>query len=189
MIEEIRLIKAKPLPSLAYLEECFECYPDIGVLVWKERPISHFKTEAAMRWTNTRFAGKEAHSECNGYRKVRIAGQHYLTHRIVWKMVTGEDPTLYLDHENTIPSDFSFGNLREATPYENSWNQAIRKNNTSGYKGVTYYKQFGRYSARIMRRGKSHHLGLFDTPEEAYSAYCEAAETLHGKFKNVNVWR
>jgi hypothetical protein len=77
-------------------------------------------------------------------------------------------------------------NLRIATREENQHNRVRNKNNTSGYKGVRYYEYpgqgRGRWLARIMVNGKHKHLGYFDTAEEAYAAYCEAAKLYHGKF-------
>ena len=44
------------------------------------------------------------------------------------------------------------------------------KNNKSGYKGVSYMKNKGKYRAYIGLRGKQINLGLYDTAEEAYQA-------------------
>lgn len=43
-------------------------------------------------------------------------------------------------------------------------------NNSSGYKGVSYMKNKGKYRAYIGLRGKQINLGLYDTAEEAYQA-------------------
>lgn len=59
----------------------------------------------------------------------------------------------------------------------------LKKTNTSGIKGVYPYvcdgKQTGRWRAQIMFKGKKHHLGLFDTPEEANAAYLAAKARGH----------
>lgn len=73
-------------------------------------------------------------------------------------------------------------NLRIATVSQNAYNSLTPKNNTSGYKGATFHNRFGRWIAKISAEGKSHHLGYFDTPEEAHAAYCEASKRLHGEF-------
>ena len=57
------------------------------------------------------------------------------------------------------------GNVRWATPHEQTINQRIRKNNTSGYVGV--YPKLGRYAAQITIMGNTVHFGVFDTPIEA----------------------
>lgn len=73
-------------------------------------------------------------------------------------------------------------NLRWATPSENCWNKKRHINNKSGYKGVAYKKALGKYTAQICYRGKQKHLGTFESAEEAYFAYCDAADELFGEF-------
>ena len=48
----------KPILTQKYLQECFD-YVD-GKLIWKVRPLEHFKTKRAFSTWNTRFAGKTA---------------------------------------------------------------------------------------------------------------------------------
>lgn len=50
------------------------------------------------------------------------------------------------------------------------------KNNESGYKGVSYMKNKGKYRAYIGLRGKQINLGLYDTAEEAYQARLDGEE-------------
>jgi hypothetical protein len=73
-------------------------------------------------------------------------------------------------------------NLRLATHTENLRNQRIRRDNTSGFKGVSWSKASGKWVAQIRMTGKIKYLGSFTTPEEAYAAYCAAALELHGEF-------
>jgi hypothetical protein len=73
-------------------------------------------------------------------------------------------------------------NLRIATRAENNRNAAVRKDNTSGFKGVHWHKGDGRWQAQIRVAGKRIRLGAFDTPEAAHAAYCEAAARYHGAF-------
>lgn len=54
-----------------------------------------------------------------------------------------------------------------------------RKNNKSGYRGVSLNKRTNRYAADITFKGKRHHLGEFDTAEEAHDAYLKAKEELY----------
>ena len=57
-----------------------------------------------------------------------------------------------------------------------------RKNNKSGYRGVSLNKRTNRYVADITFKGKRHHLGEFDTAEEAHGAYLKAKEELHDPY-------
>lgn len=89
-----------------------------------------------------------------------------------------------VDHiNNNGPKDDNrICNLREATKSKNQFNRGRTKNNTSGFKGVQFKKDIGKYRARIKNNLKDIHLGYFSTPEEAYEAYKEAALRLHGEY-------
>lgn len=73
-------------------------------------------------------------------------------------------------------------NLRIATSSQNNFNAKRPLKNTTGYKGVTRTRNGEKWRARIKANGKEIHIGTFDTPEEAYAAYCEKARELHGEF-------
>lgn len=72
-------------------------------------------------------------------------------------------------------------NLRLATRAENNRNRARRRDNKSGFKGVTKHSS-GRWRATIKANGKFKHLGVFDTPQEAHAAYLDASRYWHGEF-------
>lgn len=72
-------------------------------------------------------------------------------------------------------------NLRVASHADNMQNSAKPKNNTSGYKGVRRTES-GKWEASICVNSEVMRLGTFDTPEEAFEVYCNAAERLHGDF-------
>lgn len=57
-----------------------------------------------------------------------------------------------------------------------------RKNNTSGFRGVSLYKRLGTWQAQITVDGKTMSLGQYSSPEMAYAAYCTAAAWYHGAF-------
>lgn len=119
----------------------------------------------------------------NGYLRVSIGGQsnkrEYLLHRLIWMMQHGEWPDGEIDHINRIRTDNRISNLRICTNAENKQNLSLRSNNTSGYTGVSYWKAMGKWRADITVNHKIKHLGRFDTPEEAYSAYLAAKAELH----------
>jgi len=91
---------------------------------------------------------------------------------------------IFVDHINNIPLDNRKHNLRKCSKSENQHNSCIRKNNTSGYKGVRLQKRTGKWTARITVNWKEIHIGTFETPELAHAAYCNAALELHGEFAN-----
>jgi len=166
-----------PIP---YLRECFEYDPETGVIRWHERPRSHFPDDRMHRSWNTRFAGTTAGTPSKGYVQVRLLGHFIHAHRIIWALVTGEWPTDELDHRNGQRADNRLAdNLRPATRAEQAQNTSLRKDNRSGLTGVWFYKRTGRWAAGIEISDNRHHLGYFDTKEEAHAAYLKAKSELH----------
>ena len=62
-------------------------------------------------------------------------------------------------------------NCRWVTQTIQSRNQRIYKNNTSGYKGVSYHKSAKKYQVEITVDKNSIYLGLFPTAVEGAIAY------------------
>jgi len=115
----------------------------------------------------------------NGYILVVLMSQPYLAHRLAWLYVYEEMPKGFIDHINGIKTDNRIDNLREVTNAENIQNQTKpRKDNTTGYLGV-YNADGNKFFARIKANSTIHHLGTFDTAEQASNAYLEAKRRLH----------
>lgn len=168
------------LPSLDYLRQCFELDIESGSLTWKARPREHFPTERGWLVFLGAYAGKRAdHLGPHGYRRVSVDGDRYAAHRIVWKMVHGTDPET-IDHINRDRSDNRPSNLRSCTEHENALNRPMHKNNRCGVKGV--HACNGKWRAMIRFEGRSRHIGLFETLEEASAAYKAEAARLFGEF-------
>jgi hypothetical protein len=90
------------------------------------------------------------------------------------------------DHINGNGCDNRRGNLRPATPQQNVFNQKLRVTSTSGFKGVTWNKRYGKWQAQIGHNGKNKHIGLFVNLEEAARAYDAKARELFGEFARTN---
>ena len=90
--------------------------------------------------------------------------------------------SMAVDHINCDGLDNRRANLRFATPAQNSANSRRRWDNTSGYKGVYFHKQTGKWRARLRSAKKHYSLGLFDNLEDAARAYRVAAEQHFGEF-------
>jgi hypothetical protein len=117
-------------------------------------------------------------------RILKIDGKSYQAHRIAWLLYTKTHPTTLIDHINRDPLDNRICNLRLATHSQNAMNRVASKDCKSGLKGV-HCNKWGRWIASAKRHGVRYYLGSFETPEEAYLAYCRKAKELHGEFLNI----
>jgi hypothetical protein len=92
------------------------------------------------------------------------------------------------DHINLDTLDNRGSNLRAATRSQNMANMGLRKDNTSGLKGVV--RRSGNYDkpwiAQIGIGLLPKNLGVFATKEEAYEAYRKAAISAFGEFARVS---
>lgn len=102
-------------------------------------------------------------------------GKTYLMHR---ELCPGDHQ--HVDHINGDPLDNRRENLRPASASQNIANGKMRKNNTSGFKGVN--RNGSGWSAKIKVNRKAIYLGTFRTPEEAGAAYEAAAKKHFGEF-------
>jgi len=72
-----------------------------------------------------------------------------------------------VDHKNGDPTDNRRANLRKCSRQQNQSNQKLRRDNSTGYKGVGYVASRGKYHAYIGFKGKLHHLGWFESKTDA----------------------
>jgi hypothetical protein len=114
----------------------------------------------------------------NRYRRRTTLTLHNLLMNTPKGMVT--------DHINGDPLDNRKENLRICTAAENQRNRGANKNNTSGFKGVSWSKRDKIWRAGIGHDGKDIKLGCFEDKEEAARAYDRKAIELHGEFAYTN---
>lgn len=118
----------------------------------------------------------------HGYaRAVKRIGEKMKTvylHRLLCH--TTEDAR-YVDHVNRATYDCRGENLRACTHQQNMRNQKRRADNSTGYKGVQFSRQAGKYKARIKIDGKAV-CRFFDTAEEANVAAMQMRERNHLEF-------
>lgn len=92
----------------------------------------------------------------------------------------------YIDHINRDPSDNRRMNLRAASHSNNMANRGRPSHNTSGFKGVSYYKRSQKWIAYIGYNGKLKHLGYFNCPTLAAFRHDSAVREIHGAFGVTN---
>lgn len=99
------------------------------------------------------------------------------------------DSKIFVDHINGDGLDNRRSNLRACTPRENLRNMHARRGG-SGFKGVSYSKRSHQlrkpWAAQITLDRRHHHLGYFETAEEAARVYDAAARQHFGDFAQLN---
>lgn len=119
------------------------------------------------------------------YIRIYIDAVPYKAHRLAWFYVHGEWPKAFIDHANGDKDNNAIANLRQADRTQNGANIALKSHNTSGLKGVSWYARTSRWKAQIQVRGKKVFLGYHPTKEQAYAAFCAAAEKYFGEYARV----
>jgi hypothetical protein len=145
------------------LKELLDYDMDTGIFTWK---VSRKRLAAIGS-----IAGA---TNGSGYRQISIDGTVYLSHRLAWLYCFEEWPKL-VDHINRDRTDNRISNLREVTQSLNIHNSKDRPSK-SGFRNAR--KVGDRFQSEIKVNGKSIHLGMYDTAEEASNAAKEYREKL-----------
>jgi hypothetical protein len=77
--------------------------------------------------------------------------------------------------------DYEPGNCRWATATEQTHNQRLKRTNTSGHNGVSWFGPYGKYQARITANSRLIHLGWYADIEDAIAVRKQAEQQLWGQ--------
>jgi len=137
-----------------------------------------FERVAVFRWHATDRGGIYA------ARNIRVDGHptKVSMHRFIMAAGSG----FVVDHINGDTLDNRKANLRVCTQRQNCRNQRPPRSNSSGFKGVSFDRDSGKWKAYIRHNGRLHNLGRHATAEEAAQAYNVAARERFGEFAEVN---
>lgn len=120
-----------------------------------------------------------------GYLAIKINRKLYSAHRLAWLYTHGEFPTCYIDHVNGEGTDNRLCNIRLATNKLNQANAKKKNTNTSGFRGVYWFKSNSKWRATIMIDRKRVSLGLYTNIEDAAAAYKKAAMHHFGEYARI----
>ena len=136
-------MKAKPLPTKEELDKLYLYDPKTGILTGKRYgKIVGYRT------------GK------GQYLMVNIKRKNYQIHRIVWRMMTGEDPAeLVIDHRNLDKTDNRWENLRAITAGDNRSNNnqsCVFKTKNGTYRVVLKFRKKLVINKRFKTEAEAH---------------------------------
>ena len=117
----------------------------------------------------TRYDGRWGHISVKGYIHIKYEGEIYNVHRLIWKWWYGYDPE-QVDHINGDKIDNRIDNLRNVDNKTNCRNRTKQNNNTSGFTGVIWFEQTGKWRSQIKIDQRQIYIGSYDTPQEAKEA-------------------
>ena len=162
------------LPPIERLNELFEIVPIAP---------SQFKIQSGLIWKVNRRGSARAASVAGSLRPdsrrpgrldwtICVDDVLYFASRIIYYMMHGEDPgNIQVDHKDQNPLNNNGWNLRlDVDGNIQQANQPMRRDNTSGVRGVSWDKRAGKWKAQASIKGKDTYLGYFTCKIEAARA-------------------
>lgn len=133
----------------------------------------------------------------HGYCKVWVDGKARKIHRVIYHMFHGHCPSkerpingkTQIDHMDRVRSNNRIENLRAVSQNENQANSiglASLDGRTSRYKGISKLRDYDKWRVRITVNHETHHIGYFDSEEEAIDAYNKHIVQYHGEYAIIH---
>lgn len=141
-------------------------FPEDGYFIWKK------------------LGNRAGYIREDGYKFIRLNNKLYREHRLAWLYVYGEMPSKEIDHIDGNPSNNSISNLRLSTSSQNKCNTKLRKDSTSGMKGLHWYKAYKKWQVKLTYNKKTKNLGYFEDFFEACCLIISERNKLHKEFAN-----
>lgn len=149
----------------------------------QEAIVDDWWYEYLMQWKWSAMWNKDTQS----FYAVRKEGSPHRRKISMHRMVAKTPDGMECDHIHHLTLDNRESELRNVTRSQNSMNQRIRNDNSSGVAGVHIRKGRGKYAAYLDFEGKRVLYKEFKTLEEAISARREAEKRYFGEFANTNL--
>ena len=165
---------ANPLPDYEELWRIFHYDPETGLLTSKiPRANNREKVGSVVGTPNS-----------SGFLEVGIGYTRYKQHRLIWKMMTGDDPgEMIIDHIDRDFTNNKWSNLRICTKLQNNHNRTVRKDSSTGHKNIQMTKN-NTFAVRITSNKKTVFQKNFKTLSEAIEARDKALKKHHKEFAN-----
>lgn len=157
----------KPL-SQERVQELLIYNPATGSLAWKLSPGNRIKP-----------GQKAGCVKSNGYRVVAIDKRIYYSSKLIWLYMTGEWPSMTIDHIDRNRSNEKWNNLRHISRAHNATNKSLYANNRTGVNGISRDKKSGQFDSRLTLDGKTIYLGRYPTVHGAAFARARAELDLY----------
>lgn len=104
---------------------------------------------------------------------------------VLYRLILGARDGEQVDHADRDRLNNRRANIRLCNGTQNGANRRLNRTST-GFRGVDRPSYISGWRARIKAHGKSRHLGIYPTPEEAARAYDAAATEAFGEFASLN---
>lgn len=138
--------------------------------------------DADFKWLNQWKWSLNSSGRSLFYAARSLNGKGIKMHRVIMNAPREKQ----VDHINGNGLNNQRKNLRLCTKLENSKNRRININNTSGYKGIIWYKKYNKWNVQISINGKRKNLGYFIKIKDAIKIYKNASNKYFGKFARIN---
>lgn len=165
--------------------------PPIEVLE-KIKTSLYVDDDSRLRWSKKPHKGQidnllGLYTEKSGHRtcafSVNGKVSSYQESNVIWFLRTGIWELATIEHKDGNPSNNTLSNLRLSSHAENMRNTKIRKDNTTGAKGV--YRMRNNWQVRIEKDGKTYVAGTFKSLETAKIIRKLAEQRFHGEFARI----
>jgi hypothetical protein len=105
----------------------------------------------------------------------------------IHRVIMNPPKNMFVDHINGDVLDNRKINLRVCNTQQNNANRGILSNNTSGYKGVSWFKTRNKWRANTWFNNKQIHIGYFNNKTDAAKAVDNKNIELFGQFARLNI--
>jgi hypothetical protein len=174
----------------------FGIYEPISNEDWKiidgfsDYKISHLGNVVSCKFGKTKFISQHIVKE--GYNQVTLFADNgkkrlFRVHQLVAKEFLGHTINgmrNVIDHIDGNKQNNNVSNIRITSQRVNSIG---RKNPSSKHRGVSFYKNYNKWCAKIYIDGKENNLGYFLNEEDAAKAYQDALSKLEPQYFNNEI--